>query len=223
VRLNGELQRSRERLVTAREEERRRIRRDLHDGLGPTLAALGLKLETARNRLADDPRADVLLAELAERTQAAVGDIRRLVYALRPPALDELGLVGTLRQLGDGLAGQHLGGLSVSIEASELPALPAAVEVAVYRIVQEALTNVTRHARATTARVHLVATDGLLSISVEDDGAGLPPAFTAGMGLASMRERAEELGGACLIARGAEQGTSVVATVPLRESEGVQR
>ena len=155
VRLNAELQQSRERLVNAREEERRRIRRDLHDGLGPTLAALGLKLETARNRLADDPRADVLLAELAERTQGAVGDIRRLVYALRPPALDDLGLVGALRQLASSLEGQQLHGLKVSVEAVELPTLPAAVEVAVYRIVQEALTNVAKHAHAAHARVLL--------------------------------------------------------------------
>ena len=219
VRLNAELQRSRERLVNAREEERRRIRRDLHDGLGPTLAALGLKLETARNRLSDDPRADVLLAELAERTQAAVGDIRRLVYALRPPALDDLGLVGALRQLASSLEGQQLNGLKISVEAAQLPALPAAVEVAVYRIVQEALTNVARHAHASTARVVLFTRDSGLCLSVEDDGVGLPAECPAGVGLASMRERAEELGGACLIARHPSRGTSVVATVPVRDKE----
>ena len=219
VRLNVELLRSRERLVNAREEERRRIRRDLHDGLGPTLAALGLKLETARNRLSDDPRADVLLGELAERTQAAVGDIRQLVSALRPPALDELGLAGALRQLGASLEGQQLNGLKVSIADLELPALPAAVEVAVYRIVQEALTNVARHAHAGSARVAVFTGDAGLSISVEDDGVGLPVEYRPGVGLASMRERAEELGGACLISRGAAGGTCVVATVPLRERE----
>jgi signal transduction histidine kinase len=220
VRLNSELQRSRERLVNAREEERRRIRRDLHDGLGPTLAALGLKLETARNRLSDDPRADALLGELAERTQAAVGDIRRLVYALRPPALDELGLLGALRHLADGLEGQQLNGLKVSVDATvPLPALPAAVEVAVYRIAQEALTNVARHAHASSARVALSTSDAGLCISVEDDGVGLPVEHHAGVGLRSMRERAEELGGVCLIERGASGGACVVATVPLRESE----
>jgi len=94
VRLNVDLQRSRERLVMAREEERRRLRRDLHDSLGPTLAALGLKVETARNRLGRDSAADGLLADLSVRTQGAVADIRRLVYGLRPPALDDLGLIG---------------------------------------------------------------------------------------------------------------------------------
>jgi signal transduction histidine kinase len=98
-RLTVDLQHSRERLVTAREEERRRLRRDLHDGLGPQLASLTLKLETARNRLAHDSLADALLSDLAQRTQAAVTDIRRLVYALRPPALDELGLLSALREL----------------------------------------------------------------------------------------------------------------------------
>ena len=97
MQLTADLQRSRERLVLAREEERRRLRRDLHDGLGPRLAALTLRLETARDVLADDPRADALLSDLAGRMQEAVADIRRLVYALRPPALDELGLVGALR------------------------------------------------------------------------------------------------------------------------------
>jgi signal transduction histidine kinase len=219
VRLNAELQRSRERLVTAREEERRRIRRDLHDGLGPTLAALGLKLETARNRLSDDPRAEVLLGELAERTQAAVGDIRRLVYALRPPALDELGLIGALRQLTASMQGQQLNGLVVSVDAVELPALPAAVEVAVYRITQEALTNVVRHAAARSARVGLNVVDSLLCLSIEDDGTGLREGGSGGVGLRSMRERAAELGGLCVVGASDTGGTSVVATIPLREAE----
>jgi signal transduction histidine kinase len=218
VRLTAELQRSREHLVSAREEERRRIRRDLHDGLGPTLAALGLKLETARNRLADDPRADGLLSELAERTQAAVGDVRRLVYALRPPSLDELGLVGALRQLADSLEGEHLNGLHVSVDAADLPPLPAAVEVAVYRIVQEALTNVARHAHAGTALVRLHTHDLVLSIAIEDDGSGLPRQYRAGVGLASMRERAAELGGVCSVSARDGGGTSVVATIPMREA-----
>ncbi|HSH81335.1 MAG TPA: histidine kinase, partial [Herpetosiphonaceae bacterium] len=133
VRLTAELQRAREHLVTAREEERRRLRNDLHDGLGPQLASLSLKLETARNRLTHDPLAAALLDDLAARTQAAVAYIRRVVYALRPPALDDLGLVSALREQ----AAQYQG-VVVSVEVpADLPALPAAVEVAVYRIVQE--------------------------------------------------------------------------------------
>ena len=124
VRLTADLQRSRQRLVSAREEERRRLRRDLHDGLGPTLAALGLKLETARNRLDRDPQAAALLADLADRTHAAVADIRRLVYALRPPALDELGLLGALRQLTNGTPALPSEGLGVTLEATDPPPLP---------------------------------------------------------------------------------------------------
>ena len=136
VRLTADLQQSRERLVTAREEERRRLRRDLHDGLGPQLAAIILKLETARNRLGHDPMANALLRDLAARTEAAVTDIRRLVYALRPPALDDLGLKQALLEA----AGQYgKPGITIVVDVPDsLPQLPAAVKVAAYRIAQEA-------------------------------------------------------------------------------------
>ena len=217
ARLADELQRSRERLVTAREEERRRLRRELHDGLGPTLAALTLKLETARNRLAGDPLAAQLLAELAQRTQATVADVRRTVHDLRPPSLDELGLVGALRQAAAGLESRAPEGLRVDVVAEEpLPALSAAVEVAAYRIVQEALTNVARHADAGAARVRLAAEDGALVVEVVDDGRGPPAVPRPGVGLASMRERAEELGGGCAVGPGPDgRGTLVRARLPL--------
>ncbi len=151
-RLTVDLQHERERLVTAREEERRRRRRDLHDGLGPQLASLTLKLETARNRLAHDPLADTLLSDLAGCTQSAGADIRRLVYALRPPALDELGLLAALRELTLQCSDQ----VSMHLDAPAcLPELPAAVEVAIYRIAQEALTNVVRHAVARSCDIQL--------------------------------------------------------------------
>lgn len=212
--LTSELQRSRERLVATREEERRRLRRDLHDGLGPQLAALTLKLETARNRLAHDPVADALLAELAARTQTAVANIRRVVYGLRPPALDELGLVATLREA----TSQHsAGGLAITVEAPErLPPLPAAAEVAAYRITLEALTNVVRHAAAhsCTIRLALDETAGVLCLEIADDGRGLAAARPAGVGLAAMRERAEELGGYLAIESTPETGTRVRARLP---------
>lgn len=151
VRLTADLQQSRERLVTAREEERRRLRRDLHDGLGPALASITLKLDAARNLLTRDPfAADALLVDLKKQTQGAVADIRRLVYELRPPSLDELGLVSALREQAEQYTDD---GLNITIDAPEpLPALAAAVEVATYRIVQEAMTNVVRHARPASAR-----------------------------------------------------------------------
>ena len=217
-RLTIDLQRSRERLVTAREEERRRLRRDLHDGLGPQLASLTLKLETARNRLAHDPLADTLLSDLAQRTQATVADIRHLVYALRPPALDELGLVSALHEL----TLQHSDQIVMHLDAPTcLPELPAAVEVAIYRIAQEALTNVVRHAHARHCDLQLILDEkaGWLSLSLQDDGSGLLPSRSAGVGLVSMRERAEELGGTCTIEPVESGGTRVLVRLPLVLSE----
>ena len=217
MQLTADLQLARQRLVTTREEERRRLRRDLHDGLGPQLASLSLKADTARNFVADDPAAvDRLLVEFKGQTQDAISDIRRLVHGLRPPALDQLGLAGALREQANSLSGDR--GVQIIVAAPEvLPALPAAVEVAAYRIVTEALTNVVRHAEATRCTVWLCLDDGALHLAVDDDGAGLPADYRAGVGLSSMRERAEELGGACRIEARAPQagGTRVAAWLPV--------
>jgi len=216
VRLTADLQRSRERLVNAREEERRRLRRDLHDGLGPQLATLTLKLDAARNLLGTDPQAaDALLAGLKAETKTAISDIRRLVYDLRPPSLDELGLIPAIRE---GATSYSQDGLNVSVEAPEsLPPLPAAVEVAAYRITQEALTNVVRHAKASACRVRLCIGD-VLELEITDDGVGLPEERHVGVGLSSMRERATELGGTCMIESGTIDGTRVLASLPLPDS-----
>jgi signal transduction histidine kinase len=209
VRQNLDLQSSREALVTAREEERLRIRRDLHDGLGPELANLTLKLDTVRNLLKSDAeRAEALLLELKVQSQEALAGIRRLVHALRPPALDELGLAGALREE----ARKYDAALYITLELGNVMHLPAAVEVACYRIVQEALTNVIRHSRATRCSV-LVHADASLTIRIEDDGVGLPESLRMGVGLQSMRERAEELGGTFrLETRG---GVQLLVALPL--------
>jgi signal transduction histidine kinase len=217
LQLSTDLQRSRERLVTAREEERRRLRRDLHDGLGPRLAAQTLKVGSARSLYSQDPAAaDALLAGLEHDIESALSDVRRLVYDLRPPALDELGLVGAVREA----AAQYgENGLSISIRAPErLPFLPAAVEVAAYRIVQEALTNVVRHARAGSCLVRLSPGD-VLELEITDDGVGLPADRRAGVGLSSMRERAAELGGKCVIEPAPSRGARVLARLPLPQSD----
>jgi len=219
VRLTTDLQRSRERLVTAREEERRRLRRDLHDGLGPQLGALTLEIETIRNRFAHDRELDAALVDLTERTQDALSDIRRLVYALRPPALDELGLLSAVRQAAAQYDQHGAGGLTVTLELPEsLPALPAAVEVAAYRIVQEALANVVRHSAARTCHLLLSLDDAcsLLRLQIVDDGRGLPIHHRAGVGMVSMRERAEELGGRCNVASLPSGRTAVTAELPCR-------
>jgi signal transduction histidine kinase len=215
VRLTTDLRRSRERLVASREEERRRMRRDLHDGLGPALAAMALKVEAARNYLAGTGGpAPELLSQLAEEIDQAAAGIRRLMYGLRPPALDDLGLVGALRVQ----AGLHEGPeLRIEVCAPEaLPPLPAAVEVAAYRISQEALTNVVRHAHAGHCRVTLEV-DERLCLTVEDDGRGLPSRVRTGVGLRSIRERATELGGSVDIATRRSSGTRVSAWIPLGE------
>ena len=215
IQVTRDLQRSRERLVTAREEERRRLRRDLHDGLGPTLASLTLKLDAARNQLKDHPNeTDSLLVELKSQTQSTIEDIRRLVYNLRPPALDELGFFSAIQEY----ATNHLrAGLSVRIERNgEFPKLPAAVEVAAYRIVCEALTNISKHSQATECDVRLTF-HGALQIDVRDNGIGLPQGTHSGVGMSSMRERAAELGGTFSI-HSLASGVHISAQLPCEVS-----
>jgi signal transduction histidine kinase len=220
LRLSRDLQHSRERLVTAREEERRRLRRDLHDGLGPALASQTLSIDTARKLLHTSPEAaDKLLAQLSEHTKAAVDDVRRLVYALRPPALDELGLVGALRE--QAATYEQGSGVRVDVQAGDLPALPAAVEVAAYRIGQEALTNVIRHSGASRCELTLGVEreDGqsVLVLGIADDGRGLAAGSIQGVGLGSMRERAGELGGICEALNQPGGGLRVLARLPIQE------
>jgi len=217
VALRRALDVSRAGLVTAREEERRRLRRDLHDGLGPTLAGLTLGLDTARARSAGQPGLQELLGKLKAETQRAVGDVRRIVYGLRPPALDEFGLVGSLREE-VGRLKYEAPALTVTLDVPDeaLADLPAAVEVACYRIVTEALTNVTRHAHATHCSVR-IQLDKDLDVEIRDDGVGLPEGWRAGVGIASMRERVTELGGDLVIEPCLPHGTRINARLPARE------
>ncbi len=208
VLLTRDLVRSREQLVVAREEERQRVRRDLHDGLGPSLAGIALGIDAARRSLRFDPeRADRELGELRLAAQQSVVEIRRIAHDLRAPALDQLGLVGALRAQVERFGG--------TMDAPpELPALSAAVEVAAYRIALEALTNAARHADAGECRVRLSIGDGL-RVEVEDDGIGVPENYDAGIGITSIRERALELGGSLVVERLQPVGTRVLAILPL--------
>lgn len=212
----AELQGARAHLVTAREEERRRLRRDLHDGLGPTLSGVAMRLEAAAELVERDPSAArTLLDEVRADTAHAIADIRRLVHGLRPPQLDELGLVGAIEERARTLAPDGMkNGLRIVVRAPDaMPALPAALEVAAYRIAEEALTNAVRHSQARSCSIH-ISVDGALTMEVIDDGVGLPESLTPGVGLSSMRERVGELGGSCAVERAPTGGTSVHVRLP---------
>jgi signal transduction histidine kinase len=218
VQLSDELRHSRQRIVTAREEERRRLRRDLHDGLGPQLASQTLGLKALQQLLVTAPeQARDLLVSLMEQSQEAIKDVRRLVYELRPPTLDSLGLVGALQQSAARMANNAL---QVTVDVPEpLPELPAAVETAVFRISQEAMTNIVRHSGAQQATIRLNNHERQLCVEVSDDGQGFSVRDYSGIGLESMRERAAELNGSCVIESRLGKGTTIKACLPLEDDD----
>ena len=206
------LHRAREELVLAREQERRRLRNDLHDGLGPSLAGLGFQVDAVSNLLAagDDPAEEI--RRLRDGLRQTVVEVRRIVEGLRPPVIDDLGLFGAVAELGRQLVDGT--GLAMTLDLpDDRPALPAAVEVAAYRVTQEALTNVVRHARATTCRLSGSLAPDAVVIAVADDGVG-GAAPGRGVGMVSMRERAREIGGDVEVSC-REQGTTVTVRLPL--------
>lgn len=225
-----------ERLARAREEERRRLRRDLHDGLGPTLSALTLQVDTLRNRLALNGPAttaalstsgldlEAELLRLRSGIQATVHDVRRIVEGLRPPAMDEEGLDGALHRLADDVSARS--GLVVHLAVDGPAQVPAAVEVATFRVAQEALTNVIRHSGASSASVRLAVDDHTLTLEVSDDGTGPGPGRAGGLGLVHMRERAEEIGGTLTVVPRPNpgHGTCVSMRLPLTDvmTEGAE-
>jgi signal transduction histidine kinase len=211
--LNADLQASRSRLVTAREEERKRLRRDLHDGVGPSLAAMVLKLNAAASR-SDAAERNALLTEIGGEVKAAIAEIRRVVDDLRPPAIDEVGLLGALRQRAAALSTESL--VYVVTGPESLPPVPAAVEVAAYRITSEAMTNVAKHSGASRCTVDL-GIDGTLMVTVTDNGRGSSRPAGQGVGWTSMSDRASEVGGSCTISSRADCGFVVRAVLPLGE------
>ena len=209
--LADELRAGRERLVVAREEERRRLRRNLHDEVGPTLAGLAMQLGVVRTLVADDPTAAAdRLGLLQDAARTALGTLRRIAHDLRPPALDELGLAGALQQLGETL------GLRLRFTGSQPERLPAAVEVAAYRIGAEALHNVVRHAGTDAVELTVDRVGGELLLVVRDDGAGRAPGSPTGVGLLAMQERVDELGGTVVVDSAPGLGTTVTARLPVR-------
>jgi signal transduction histidine kinase len=229
--LYADLQKSRQQIVTAREEERRRLRRDLHDGIGPTMASQTLKLDAAIDLISGEGQeagqdldmALRFLHELKEQTQLSVKNIRRIVYALRPPVLDDLGLVTAIQaHIDQQTSGLRQLQVTLNVREEELPPLPAAVEVVIYRIIQEAFTNVIRHAQAQTCQITLSVTRDEpkeLQVEIIDDGRGVPQGIKHGVGMNAMRERAEEIGGAFKIESAPGQGTRVWASIPFLRAE----
>ena len=196
IRLTQDLQRSRERLVNMREDERRHLRRGLHNGLGSALASMAFKLDAVYALIERDPQdAQASVAEIKQQIQASLDEVRHIAYDLRPPALDELGLVGALEEQ---IAVHNQGGqLQISLEAPQIGfQLAAAVEVAAYRIALEAVSNVVLHAEARRCTVRL-SLDERLAVEIIDDGRGLASDVLPGRGMSSMSERAAELGGHC--------------------------
>jgi signal transduction histidine kinase len=214
VRLTEDLRRSREELVMAREEERRRLRRDLHDGLGPYLAGVSLGLGAVRNLVREDPGAATdLLARLQEQVRDATGSVRGLVEGLRPATLDELGLVAALRHKAEALTSPE--GPLLEVHAPEtMPPLPAGLEGEAFRIAVEALTNAVRHSGAATCSLTIEVGSELV-LHIEDDGRGIGDS-TSGVGMASMRERAQSLAGSVTVSSAPGRGTSITVRLPLR-------
>lgn len=235
-RLARDLQHSRERIISAREEERRRLRRDLHDGLGPVTASQGLKLAALQQYSGRDPQAsEKLLNQLISQNEGIVTEIRRLVYGLRPPALDEVGLVEAVRDQVAAVGNEPGVRLPLEVRVEEpaepLTNLPAAVEVAAYRIAMEAVTNVYRHSNASSCTIRFSIPAGLadtggpvgslfpekkLILEIRDNGTGIPDSHKSGVGLRSMKERAEEVGGTCIVESIPGGGTRVLAQFPVQ-------
>jgi signal transduction histidine kinase len=209
VRLAGEVAEHHRALITAREEERRRLGRELHDDLGPTVAGLSMQLGALRPLVHTDPETVVArLATLEKTATRALADLRQVAHRLRPPVLDQVGLGRAIGQLADSLD------LALEHEVVSPSALPAAVELAAYRIAAEALSNVARHAGSRSVRVELSVTGDRLELEVVDSGRGRGDAG-ASLGTATMRERAEELGGSLTVSDGGTGGTVVTAVLPV--------
>jgi signal transduction histidine kinase len=207
-----ELAESRARVVHARDEERRAVRRELHDGLGPALAGVGYGIAAARTMLTSDPAgAGHLLDRLQCELDSRVEEVRALAREMVPPILIEAGLAPALLELADR---HRMGGLDVVVDVDRRIELGSTTDHALYGIASEALRNVVRHAQATRCRISLHVDHGSVELSVCDDGVGIAPGRPSGVGLQSMRERADAIGAQLSVAPGASGGAEVRVRIP---------
>jgi signal transduction histidine kinase len=219
ARMSQELQEASAKLIAAQEEERRTIARELHDEVGQVLSALKVEIEVAQRSIAAGGSA-AELAEAQSMADGALKTVRNLTQLLHPAALDDLGLTAAIDSSLRGLARRQ--DIRTALYQHDLPErLPREVELAAYRIVQEAITNVGKHARATRCDVHLTRLDDRLLIEVEDDGIGFVddidrPIIARGLGLISVRERASRLGGTFNILSDPGHGTRLIVSLPER-------
>jgi signal transduction histidine kinase len=211
-----------EKLLTAHEDERRRIARELHDEAGQALTALIVNLELATQEMSPE-RLRAQLGQLRDLAERTLGEIRRLIYDLRPSILDDLGLVAALRWYAKNLLDPRGIAWTLSVEGIS-SRLPGGLETVAFRLIQEALTNVLRHAEATSVAIHLEATGRELHVRIEDNGRGFDPRLarpgtrSGGFGLLGMQERVELVGGKWEVQSTPGAGTVVVATLPIRDA-----
>lgn len=215
VQLTGEVHRSRAEIVTAREEERRLLRRELHDRLAAPLTGIAFGIDAARRLQSRDPQgAEQLQADLITQTHESIDVVRDIIGQLRPPVLDERGLVEAIRERARTLL--EPAGVAVEVVADQLPdSVSAAVESAVYSIASEAVMNIVKHARARRCSIRLRLADGVLSLTVADDGGGFTGRRAGGLGVQTMTDRAAELGGTTDVRAASGGGTVVEVVLPL--------
>ncbi|MCH6265412.1 sensor histidine kinase [Neobacillus citreus] len=228
--LAADLQESRENLVLAREEERRKLRSNLHDGLAPRLAALALTAAAAEDLVESNPNATrEILGELRSTIRQTVSEIRSLVYDLRPPTLDEMGLIGAIHEQIKALSFSNSEKISFTLNVPEtMTVLPAAVEVAAFRVTTEAIVNVVRHSKAKNCIISISANGKGLQINVDDDGIGLltsrkRDSINGGIGIGSMKERVNELGGSFLLETNKYGGTTIAVSLPVNSDNMGER
>jgi PAS domain S-box-containing protein len=221
-----ELRRLSSRLMTMQDEERRRIAREIHDGLGQELAAAKMILDGILSKDSSPPmqKASVDASELVDR---AIKQVRTISHLLHPPLLDEVGLVSALRWYLEGLSDRSGIEILLEIDPPDLSRLKPDIETAIFRIIQEALTNMFRHSGARNGSVSLTETDGRVVVTVRDDGKGIEEQViqlrpdSVGVGIGGMRQRVNELGGSLRLAN-AHPGTIVEVVIPSRRHEPVR-